>query len=61
MSAETVRAVHDAARALTLACSEAVGPISLAIAMPGVAMTGAPLPAAMLRRVREIEARERRR
>ncbi|WP_260581214.1 hypothetical protein [Sphingopyxis sp. PET50] len=56
-----IHAVRDAATALTLACAEIVGPVSMAISLPGVRSLGEPVPPAMRRQVRKIQDKERNR
>lgn len=56
-----IRAVELAAANLTLACTEMVGPLPMAIAMPTAHLLGEGIPARLQRDVDIIENREERR
>lgn len=56
---EALRAVHQAALGLTLACTEFVGPVSMALSLPTVPTLGEPLPRQLRRDVSRIEKRGR--
>lgn len=53
-----IRTVRQAALGLTLACTEYVGPVSMAMSMPTVPMLAEPLPRRFRRDVEIIEKRE---
>jgi len=57
---EAIRSVHVAALGLTLACTEFVGPISMALSLPTVRSLGEPLPRQLRADVAKIEKREKR-
>lgn len=52
---EAIRSVQVAALGLRLACTELVGPVSMALSLPTVGMLGEPLPRQMRRDVAKIE------
>lgn len=54
----TIRAVHAAATNLTLACTEIVGPVQMAMSLPRTRVLGEPLPWAMRRRIVELESKQ---
>lgn len=54
---EAIRSVHIAALGLRLACTELVGPVSMALSLPTVGMLGEPLPHQLRRDVAKIEKR----
>lgn len=56
---EAIRAVHQAALGLTLACTEFVGPVSMALSLPTVPALADPLPRRLRRDVAAIEKRGR--
>lgn len=53
-----IHAVRDAASALTLACSEIVGPVGMALALPMVKSLGEPVPETLKRKTRKIDRRK---
>lgn len=57
---EAIRAVHQAALGLTLACTEYVGPVSMAVSLPTVGILGEPMPRKMRRDIAKIARRETR-
>jgi hypothetical protein len=57
---DTIRSVHVAALGLRLACTEYVGPVSMAIALPTVRALAEPVPNRFRREVAAIEKRESR-
>ena len=57
---EAIRAVHQAALGLTLACTEYVGPVSMAVSLSTVGILGEPLPRQLRRDVAKIEKRGKR-
>lgn len=56
---EAIRTVHQAALGLTLACTEYVGPVSMALSLPTVRSIGEPLPRRLRRDLDDIEKGER--
>lgn len=54
---EAMLAVHQAAIGLTLACTEYVGPMSMALSLPTVPTLAEPLSRQMRRDVSKIEKR----
>lgn len=57
---EAIRSVHVAALGLRLACTQYVGPVSMAMSLPMVGALGEPLPRRLRRDVAKIEKREKR-
>ena len=57
---EAIRSVHLAAQGLTLACTEYVGPVSMAVSLGTVRALAEPLPRELRRGLNVIEKRERR-
>lgn len=55
---EAIRAVHQASLGLTLACTEYVGPLSMAISLTTVRAIGEPLPRQLRRDIEKIEQGE---
>lgn len=55
---EAIRAVHQAALGLTLACTEYVGPVPMALSLPAVGTIGEPLPRPLRRDVAAIARKE---
>lgn len=55
---EGIRTVRQAALGLTLACTEYVGPVSMALSLPTVRTLGAPVPGKLRRDIAKIQARE---
>ena len=54
-----IRAVQSAAMKLTLACTEIVGPVEMAIAMPAATVLGEEIPPHLLRVVAKLNQKER--
>lgn len=54
----SMRSVELAASALTLACTEYVGPVAMALSLPTLATLGEPVPDGMERQVAATEASE---
>ncbi|QUM73353.1 hypothetical protein [Sphingopyxis granuli] len=52
---EAIRSVHQAALGLTLACTELVGPVSMALSLPTVSSLGQPIPRRIRRDIAKIE------
>jgi hypothetical protein len=52
---EAIRSVQVAAIGLTLACTEYVGPVSMALSLPTVGTLGQPLPRQLRRDVAKID------
>jgi hypothetical protein len=57
---DAIRSVHEAALGLRLACTELVGPVSMALSLPTVGTLGEPMPRRLERDLAKIEKRERR-
>lgn len=57
---EAIRSVRLAAQGLTLACTEYVGPVSMAVSLSVVGVLGDPLPRRLRSDVAKIEKREKR-
>lgn len=58
-SLEAIHAVAAAANRLTLACTEIVGPVEMAIAMPTATVLGEEIPPHLLRVVAKLNKKER--
>lgn len=58
---EAIRSVHQAALGLTLACTEYVGPVSMAVSLGASRVLAEPLPRQLRNDIARIEKRERRR
>jgi hypothetical protein len=54
-----IRSVHAAAAQLTLACTQIVGPIAMALSLPEVKTLGEPVPDKMKRAARKIDRRKK--
>ena len=57
---DAIRSVRQAAQGLTLACTEYVGPVSMAVSLSTVGTLGEPLPRKLRRDVAKIEKRGKR-
>jgi len=56
-----IRSVHAAAAQLTLACTQIVGPIAMAVALPTAPTLGDRVPPSMQRKIDALEAKEEKR
>lgn len=56
-----IRSVHDAATGLTLACTQIVGPIDMALGVVNAPALGGRMPKSIRRAVEKIEARKEKR
>lgn len=56
-----IRSVHDAATGLTLACTEIVGPIDMALGVVNAPSLGQRVPQTIRRAVEKIEERQEKR
>jgi hypothetical protein len=56
-----IRAVQSAAKMLTLACTEIVGPTAMSLGMAEASTLGEPLPRKMVQATRKIDRKDRKR